>query len=488
MKKIVVLFLALALLLGMTTAVSAQAGTWVSGIYVKNLDATHSNEVTVAFYWAEGYGQTATPVHTMTQTLTPDGTGATSAWSIYVPNVTQLPENFVGSAVVTAQYAVAANLNTQLPPTTTGDSPTNPVRVGTSTGVLDPGNTLYFTQVMKQIGSDSVGYFNSYIAVQNTSASSQATVTVKYFAFADGAEVVAARQTGLTIAANSTRIIRQSDSAALPNMWQGTCVVEGNQPLAGIANFYNSSEVDTKSQFNSYNAFTAGATKLYLPRASRNLADYQGAISLMNVGAANTNVTLQYKMGGNTYTQVVSNLAPFAGKSIYLAGVTELTGVNGTGAATITSSGGVPIVATVNEDNRGASPVGHGGRSITYSGFADGSQTTTVVFPQITAKIAGYSSGVQVMNVGATVTTATFTFSGGTQDYTVVKTIQPGESVSIFAPDVVAQTNFNGSCVVTSSDQPIVGIANTSLWWAPTDPSATQKYGDSYLTYNGINK
>jgi len=486
MKRIVVLFLALALLLGMATAVSAQAGTWVSGIYIKNLDTTHSNEVTVAFYWAEGYGDTSTPVATKTYTLTADGTGASSAVSIYVPNVTELPENFVGSAVVTAQYAVAANLNTQLPPTTTGDSASNPVRVGTSTGVLDPDDTLYFTQVMKEVGSDSVGYFNSYIAVQNTSATNAATITVKYYNFSDGAEVVAARETGLTIAANSTRIIRQSENANLPTMWQGTCVVTGDQPLAGIANFYNSGATeDTKSQFNSYNAFTAGGTTLYIPRASRNLADYQGAISVMNVGGSTANVTIEYKFGGTTYTQNVTGLAPFAGKSIYLANVTELSGVNGTGSAKITST--QPVVATVNEDNRvGVTPAGHGGRSITYSGFVDGVQTTTMVFPQVTARLSGYNSGVQVQNVSNAEANVTFTFSGGTQDYSASYTLAAGESKSVFVPDIVTQSNFNGSCVVTS-DQPIVGIANTSIWWG-SGLGDVQKYGDSYLCSKGVNK
>ena len=58
-------------------------------------------------------------------------------------------------------------------------------------------------------------------------------------------------------------------------------------------------------------------------------------------------------------------------------------------------------------------------------------------------------------------------------------------SVSWFAPNVVGP-DFNGS-VVVSAGQPLVGIGNGS-YRSDVDGRYGVKYGDSFTTYNGINK
>ncbi|NLG27457.1 MAG: hypothetical protein GX557_06075, partial [Chloroflexi bacterium] len=53
-KVLIVAALVLTMLLGTTLGVSAQSGTWVSGIMIQNQSETETAHITVNFYWAEG--------------------------------------------------------------------------------------------------------------------------------------------------------------------------------------------------------------------------------------------------------------------------------------------------------------------------------------------------------------------------------------------------------------------------------------------------
>lgn len=264
-----------------------------------------------------------------------------------------------------------------------------------------------------------------------------------------------------------------------------------NQPIAGIANFYNEGSSKDTSQFHSYNAFSAGGSKLYVPRVVVNYSDYQSGIKVQNVGTSATDITITYFFDGTTHTQVLAGVQANAAKAVYLANVPELAALGRVdGAAIIESSGGVPIVATVNEDNRvGAAIPGHEGRGVTYNAFVAGAETDTVFFSQVTNRATGYTGGIQVQNVGTAPATVTTVWSApGKTTVTNQKTIAPNDSVAWFGPQVISETGFNGSVTVTA-DQPIVGIANGSYWqtieasdnWAPN-------VGDSFLTYNGVNR
>ena len=456
------------------TSVAAQTGTWVSGIMIQNQSDSAPANITVTFYWAEGTANAGQVAHSFSDTIDAGGSK-----SYYVPSIAGIPDDFVGSAVVTADQPVAANLNTQLP-TGAGSVSGDPNRVGTASGVLDPSDTLYFTQVMKEYYG-----WNSYIAVQNTS-DTQASVTARYYNDADGSEVAAAAET-VSISPYTTYIFRQEDNAGLSTNWGGSAVVTGDQPLAGVANFYNAGSSNDTAAFQSYNGFGSGATKLYAPRVVRNYYDYQGGMKVQNVGSAATDITLTVNMGGTNYTVTATGVQPGQAVPYYMPNVTEI-GANGSGSAVIESSG-QPIVATVNEDNRlGVAIPNHEGRGITYNAILDGEQTDTLLFPQVTARFYSYSGGVQAMNVGTSTANVTLTFSApGFTDTVVTDTIAPMESKSWFAPDIVP-ANFNGSVVIVA-DQSIVGVANMSVradvvaadGWA-------DNYGDSYLTYNGINK
>jgi len=475
MSKRVRVLLVLALVVaglgtGILTA-SAQSGrTWVSGIMIQNQSTTDVANITVIFYWDQAHG--GAEAHRFSDTIDPG-----KAKSYYVPSsgkTSDLPEGFIGSAVVSSDQPVAANVNTQVP-SSEGVSPDEPIRIGTSSGVLEPSTDLYFPQVMKE-------YYgrNSYLAIQNT-ASSSASVTVQYYD-ATGALVATDVQ---TVGPYTTYIFRQGENTTLSNGFVGSAKVTGTQELAGICNFYNNESNYTEAQFHSYNAFSGGATKLNVPRVVKDYYNYQSGLKVQNVGTSATTVTVTYYFGGTAYTQTSTSIGPNQAWGPYMGTESQLpasmAGVSGSGSAVIESSGGQPIVAIINEENR---DVGFG---VTYNAFLAGEETTTVLFPQVTAKFYGYCSGIQIQNVGTSTANLTITYSmAGRADVTKSGTAEPGASYSAFAPNEGLGMDFNGSVVVTSN-QNIVGIANMSYRF-DVDPRYGVKYGDSFTTNNGINK
>jgi hypothetical protein len=325
-KVLIALVLALSTLLVAAVGVSAQAGTWVSGIMVQNQSETEIAHITVTFYWAEGTALAGQVAHSFT-----DDVPAGKSKSYYVPTSPKtagLPADFVGSAVVSSDQPVAANLNTQLP-SDLGADPNNPMRMGTASGVLEPASKLYFTQVMKNFWG-----WNSYIAVQNTGADT-ANVTVRYFSDSTGAQVTTETA---SIRPYSTRIFRQSDNGVLANGWAGSAVVEAAdaKPLAGLANFFNDGTPYSDAQFQSYNAAAAGATKLFVPRIVKGYWGYNGGLKIQNIGTAVTDVTITYRFGANTYTQTIAGLGANQAKGLYMgdaAQVPPLAGVTGSGSS-----------------------------------------------------------------------------------------------------------------------------------------------------------
>jgi len=446
----------------------------VSGITVQNLSTTSAATVIIEFYDASG---------NLVKSYSGFTIPANSQRTWYVPSAfPDLPSPFVGSAVVSSDQPVAAIVNTQAPYPGSGTSPSDPFRVDTYSGVnpYSTGTKAYLTQVMKEYYG-----WNSHFAVQNaTTSNASASVTVDFIDENTGQAVAAAHQV-VSIAANASHLFTQKDNANLPNGFSGGVVISSDQPVAVTASFFNADTSDSTSQFHSYNGFTSGSTKVYVPRLVRKYYGYNSGLRVQNVDASGTaNVTITYNFKGTLVTKNMT-LTPGQAKGVYLgddnantSGIPE-GNVNGVGSAVIASN--VPIVATANEDNRSM------GRGTTYNAFLDGQQTKNIFFPQVTAKYYSYCSGIQVQNVTDQLATGTATFTmAGRAPVTVNISIQPNSSWQIFAPDALGGAgDFNGAVSVTLN-QNAVGIANMSVR-NDVDPR-TVVYGDTFTAYNGLNQ
>jgi len=475
-KGLVVVSLVTAMLV-MTVgeAFAFPGGTWVSGVTVANLT---SETATVAITFYNDSGGVA---------LNYDGgtIAGNGAKTYYIPNVSGLPTGFIGSAVVSSDKEVAAIVNTQFP------SGTSPTRVGTSTGVGSPAQTVYASQLMK-------GYYgwNSYCAVQNT-GSSAASVTATFY---DDTGAVADTDTH-SIPAYASYIFDQETDSELSAGFNGSAKFEGDasHPLAVVCNFYNTGAAASSSQFHSYNGMGAGAQTLYVPRVVKDYYYYQSGLKVQNIGSAALTVNVEYNIGGSTYNQTSPSIGVGQSWGPYMGDESQLpatmAGVSGSGSAVITVNSPTSakvIIATVNEDNR-TNPAGRG---VTYEAALTADASTTMVFPQVTAEYYGFSSGIQVQKVtaGTANCQANYSAAGGIAAFSDSFALTDASpSWSQFAPNASgmnsgpANDDYNGAVTIVCTGGDVIGISNLSYRY-DIDTRYGNVTGDSFTTARGINK
>lgn len=449
------------------TVASAQgpSGSFASGIACLNLSNV-SGVATISFYNQQGSSVTS---------VTKDPFAPNAPWLLFTPSISNMGEGFLGSAVVSSSQEVACSVNTQSAPGSTT------TRVGTSEGVsgADIGTKLFATQILNALGG-----FNSYVAVQNAESS---TINVKAtYLNSAGSEV--ANET-VPIPGNSSHIFYQDASnIGLPANFIGSATfesVDGTSKLAGSVAIYNTAS----AQLLSFNTFKEGASKVYLPRLSKNLSGvgYTSGWACQNLGPGSADLSMAISMLDQDSKQTISATITKTGLGVgqswlgYIGNPTapaiDAIG-KGFGSAVVTSSGGL-IACTVNEDNR--SPSALNGQGSTYGGVPDGQQSTKMNFPQIVALgTSSFRGGFQIANTTASDTTCTYTFSNG--DVVSNAPLAANGSNSVFAEAVLTnnKTNFNGS-VIAECGQPIVGIYNLSVIGATAS-------GDPFSTNNGINQ
>jgi hypothetical protein len=454
---------------GLASAQGGPSGTYATGIACLNLSTTNTATIQIVFYGADG---------TQAATISNNSVAPNTPWLLLTPNISQLPANFTGSAVVSANEPVACSVNTQ-----TAGAETR--RVGTSNGLGpdETGPTVYATQV-----TNAFFGFSTYVAIQNA-ATAAADVNYRVLNPA-GTQVFSDT---VNIPANSTHVFYQDDGS-LAAGFNGSAVfsaVDGTTPLAGTVALYNAGTTTTDAQFLSFNTFTSGASKLFLPRLAKNLSGvgYTSGFSCQNLGPGAANVSVAVTMLNQENSQTVSttltqNIATVGGAwAVYLGNAinAELDAINrGFGSATVTSTGG-QVACTVNEDNRTNYP----GQGSTYGGIPDGQQSATMFFPQIVALgDNSFRGGFQIANTTDQATTCTYSYSNGNVVNGVA--LAANGSNSVFAQNSLTsdQTTFNGSATVTCG-QPIVGIYNLTI---RNDANPAVHAGDPFATNNGINQ
>ena len=476
----VVIVLALMLALVPTAFAQGPAGTWVSGIACQNLDDVNNAAITLSFY-PEGSGTSVLDYN--------DNIPAGSSKNYYTPSSPPgLPTTFLGSVIVTSSTPLACNINTQ---TTGNGTSSNPFRMATASGFdnNETGTTMYVPQVEKLLA----GSWSTYIAVQNASTSS-VNVSVTY-RDRFGAAIPAATENA-TIPAFSNNVFYQTDNANLPSGFLGAATVTGTGNIAVVVNMYNSGTNYSNSQFQSYDGFASGNITLLVPRFVRRFYGYNGGMSIQNIGTNPTTVTISFTFAGATYTYTSPTIQAGAALALYSTNISQLAPVDSLpmgqrfGSAVITSNAGEPIIAIVNEDNRGdpadnngsAVPIERISQGNTYNAFLNGAQTTTIFFAQVTAGAGGkFSGGFQVANTTGTATTCTATFNkqvGLTYNFSLAA----AGSASIYAPNVPGIVQPYNASVTVVCGQSVVGIANQAVILG------TGLVGDSATGSNGLNR
>lgn len=259
-----------------------------------------------------------------------------------------------------------------------------------------------------------------------------------------------------------------------------------------------------------YNGFPGSSTEIKLPLVMANNYGYYTGIQVMNLGAAPTNVTIDYT------TNIVGSFNPVNDTTPCLTGlaqnqsctVLQRNGQFGTyedatkryiGSAIITNSAGNNLVAITNQTCfKGKAGCPNADVGSAYEGFNAASATKLISVPLVMANNYKYYTGIQVQNVGTgSCDAVTVTYSANTY---------PG---SAFAPVPEQTTNLasgssftflqrkdsptnqwgvypdNTKSYVGSAD--IVSTGTNCLIAAIVNEQNPPALGDQFMTYNGTN-
>jgi len=218
---------------GSTDLVAAQVASkyygYSSGITLQNPDASNDANATITFY-ASG---STTPAATWTGVVS-----KSSAKAIYLPNVSGMPLNFNGTAVVHADRALMG-ISTQV------TEPPGPAVAFNLTPVSDAQTTLYAPQIVRAYYGFESGYQLWNIGPEQVSVAAT-------FTNPDGSTKATINHT-IPAGTSLAYYLGDARGASLGTNFNGGAiftVTSGNGKLIGIGNFVSPNGGDNKRSYN----------------------------------------------------------------------------------------------------------------------------------------------------------------------------------------------------------------------------------------------
>ncbi|MBI1802250.1 MAG: hypothetical protein HYR71_11555, partial [Chloroflexi bacterium] len=304
------------------------------------------------------------------------------------------------------------------------------------------------TWYVPDVFNNYYGYYSNLV-VQNVSEATVASITVQIYN-SSGANV--ATQTATNVPANGYANFEQTGLANMVTnaLYSARVTASGN--VAVVANIFGQGAL--AGTLFTYMPFSSGAPTFYVPIVMKNYYGYRTAIVVQNIGSSATTVTVNY---GNGVVDSRSNVNPLASVEFYTPNNPQIQDGTLT-PATIQSSNGQPIVASVNEANSY-------NRTASYAGFSFSAGTQTVRAPTVLRRYNGYNTSVTCQNIGSASTAMIIAYSGitGTSNPTTptLNSISPNNLAMFYLPaDTLVPDNYIGSATVTSSSQSIVCVVN----------------------------
>jgi len=440
MKRLFTIGLVLLTMLALASVASADVpapgGPFATAFRVQNLGASTAS-CTFAFYNSSG----------ATAYSTPSAISVAPGDSLYVytPDIGTLASGAY-SGVVSCDQPVAAVVNFS-------DANSGASHNGVAADEL--ATTWYAPGIYDN-------FFNYYsdIVVQNAT-SGPINITVEIYEAGNPVPVKTTTATG--VPANASANFEQEGAAELGQDIAYSAKIIGTGNIAAIVNIYGRAGAD--NQLYSYNPFAAGSTTAYAPVIMNAFFGYNTSLTVQNIGASSTPVTVTYGTG-----QVQTfNLGANSANQLY----TPISGVpSGSLTGVTVVSGGQPIVLLVNESNAY-------NRAASYSGASSGG--TEVRTPIVMKRYFAYNSSVTCQNVGGLSTVMTIDYSSIGPN-SASGSIAPGGTFLFYQPSEGSLPDgYIGSATITAS-QPIVCVANQDLNEPPLDTSNQ----DQLYAYNGI--
>jgi len=458
--------LIIAALLLPALGVSAQGGTWSTGVNVQNL-GTGDAHVRIKFY---------NPAGTLVYTYPPDAQPAITiavggVATIYVPSITDLA-NGRYSGVVESDQPIAAVANNQDQADQIGDS-----YLGS-----DPGAT----QVVAPLWYRNRGGYSTKFYMQNASATAQ-SITIYLSKAGESVPAVTKAYTVQPYAAQEVDLAADSSFAALEGFYGGALVVGASGDVALVVTtnrIQGSSAANLNTEYRGIRTSLA-SKNLIAPLVYCNLNGWATGIMVANTESVAATVVVTYTASSldTAHAGMVKvgsvSLLPLESKSIYLPDPI-LSGLPSDplpagfyGAAELQSN--TNILAIVNNVN--PSPTRSVGSA--YEAFTKSTATSKVAAPLVYKGLNGNDSGVQVQNVGNTATDITMvltksdlsTPTGGNGPWTFTRTNVPAGGVATFYLPGEAQLAgvnalYGAVAISSSGGVPIVAVVNSTRYSA----------------------
>jgi hypothetical protein len=423
MNKFVRILLFAALLLGVMAYFSADSALavgkfpeYTAGVQVANLTSSTAETVTLTCYTEDG------------------STAGTDSASIPGnDSKTFFPlgcnPGFSGAVVVSADQEIAAIANVLSANFSAGAS-----YVGRSSGAE--------TVNLPLLNKNNSG-FDTYFAVQNAGGA-PANIEIDY---SDGTS-----NSKSNVSPNAAAVFDQSAETHNAAVFAGSASAPGGDLVAAVIQ-------ESSSIMFAYTGFTSSSTNPFFPLVNANNSGYITGIQIQNTGDQASSVTVSYtpSSAGAACTETQSINAGDS-KTFALGAFANGSNSNCAAGAKFIGSGSVTnnsanqsLVAIVNQLLPGTN-------GEAYSAFAPSEGSSTIVMPLIMDRNNGYFTGIAVVNVGGSSTTATCTFSNSS--YTVSKTLSPGESLSDIQNNKIADKYVGSATCTASGGGSIVGIVN----------------------------
>lgn len=452
-------------------AAAFPTGTWNAGIQVQN-PTTSPATVQVKFYDSAGTLVFTTDAQTIL---------AGGSQTYYLPDAafSSLP-NGKYSGVVESDQAVVAVVNE-----------TNYSGKGLAdayNGITQGSTTANLPLIFRNYSA-----WDSMIAVQNTDASTTANITLAFYAA--GSTTPTNITSSIPPLASKTFDISSSAFDSLGTTFLGSLTVTSNTSVAAVA---HSVKGTANGELTIYRAFTSGATRYLAPLvfnqySPSNTNGWTSGIQVQNLGSTSDTITVDLNLSDGSTPRLTQTVAANSAATFYLPSATTSTGGSvaaGTYGSADIRSGSNQMVVIVNTTKYGT------GVANAYNAFADGSGSTRVVAPLVYNKYnpndtSGWTTGVQVQNLGTTADTITMKFkptnfgnvSGAVSEYTVSLPVAASSPVTFYLPNLTTTSGGSipaglyGSAEFTSGSQKIIAVVNTTKYAA-----------NIATTYTGINQ
>lgn len=363
-------------------------------------------------------------------------------------------------------------------------------RADSYTGIssADAATSVLMPQLLKNVfDSGQNATYNSLIAIQNTSASATAHVTLTLNN--QTPPIGTFTHPGIQIPPNSSVLVDMQTESSISgaSTFYGTGTIASDQPVAVVVNQNAGGVLTVYTGFTNANA----ATTIYAPQLLKNVYDSQqqltwgSGIMVMTLNGSTASVTATYVNQQNGHTIVQTKTANPAATFDQRYDLTTETSFYG--SVTLTSS--TPIVALANMVTAyGANGV----RASTYRALTTVQGTNTVFIPQILKNYADsgtgvtWGTGIAVRLLSGSSGTVQITYYNN-QDNAVLTS--PAQAISPSSPMVTFDQRFDttlsgesvvyGSAVI-SSTVPVAATVN--------GVGAAGTPGDCATTYAGVNQ